>query len=196
MKLKLGFLASHNGTDMQAIIDAIETKKLNAVAKIVISNNSTAKALQYAKTHNIPAIHISSQTTLDEDASIKKALKEHKVNVVILAGYMKKIGPKTLKEFENRIINVHPALLPKYAGLYGDAVHEAVLKNKEQITGATIHLVDNQYDHGKILAQKSIRIGEKDTLNSLKRRIQTLEKALFLKVLQDLALNNLTLDNI
>lgn len=187
MKLRLGFLASHNGTDMQAIIDAIERKELDAVAKIVISNNSTAKALQFAQAHNIPAVHISSQTTPDEDVSIKKALKEHKVSMVILAGYMKKIGPKTLKEFENRIINVHPALLPKYAGLYGDAVHEAVLLNKEKVTGVTIHLVDNQYDHGKIIAQKSIRIGKKDTLNGLKKRIQTLEKALFLKVLQKLA---------
>ena len=145
--ISLGILASHGGTNLQAIIDACETGSIDAHVAVVVSNNSKSYSLQRARSSGIPAFHLSSQThskKKDLDLAIADILKKYKVDLIILAGYMKRIGPIVLKAFHNRVINSHPALLPKYGGkgMYGDRVHEAVVKDKSEESGITIHLVD------------------------------------------------------
>ncbi|MGA2141074.1 MAG: phosphoribosylglycinamide formyltransferase [Brevinematales bacterium] len=187
--LRLGFLASHNGSNMQAIIDACKNKTLNAVPCVVISNNTDSGALQRAKTENIPYYHLSSKTHPDPDEldeEILKALLKHNVNLIILAGYMKKLGPKVLSQFHNKILNIHPALLPKYGGkgMYGNNVHEAVLKAKEKETGVTIHLVNSNYDDGKILNQCRLPVYENDSVDSLSKRVLEMEHSFFVETLE------------
>lgn len=130
--LKIGFLSSHGGTNMQAIINACKEGKLAGKPCVVISNNPDSGALVRAKNEGIPPYHRSQKThpDLDElDSEILNILSERSVNIIVLVGYMKKIGPKVLEEYKGRILNIHPALLPKYGGvgMYGAKVHEAVI---------------------------------------------------------------------
>ena len=148
-RVRLGFLVSHGGSNMQAIIDAWKEGRLHAEPAVVISNNSASGGMERARQEGIPAIHLSAATHPDPsdlDAAIARALEAHGVDLVILAGYMKLLGPRTLSRYRGRILNVHPALLPKYGGkgFYGKRVHEAVLAAGERVTGASIHLVDER----------------------------------------------------
>ena len=136
--LRLGILASHAGTTMQAIIDAREEGRLQAEVRVVIGNNSRSGALERARTHGIPAYHLSGVTHPDPgdlDEAVLELLTGHGVNIVALAGYMKRLGPLVLSHFRGRLINTHPALLPKFGGqgMYGDRVHEAVLTAGEKV---------------------------------------------------------------
>ncbi len=188
----LGFLASHTGTNMQSIIDAIKDGRLNAMACAVISNNSSSGALERAKKEGIPAYHISAKIypVQDElDDAIIDALKINGVNIVVLAGYMKQLSPKVIQAFNGRVLNIHPALLPKFGGkgLYGMYVHEAVINAKEKISGATVHLVDEIYDHGKILNQKTIEVSDNETPDSLAEKTLEIEHQLYVETLQKIA---------
>lgn len=201
MRLKLGFLASHNGSNMQAIIDACNKKILDASCNVIISNNSDSGALKRAIKENIPGYHISSLKYPDEnelDIAILNALKKHEVNLVILAGYMKKIGPFTLDYYKGRILNIHPALLPKYGGegMYGKLVHEAVLKAKEKITGVTVHLVDKDYDKGPILNQIEVPVKENDNADILAERVLKAEHEIYVKTLKLISENKIKLNNL
>lgn len=172
MKLNLGFFASHEGTNMQAIIDACKDGRLDAKPCVIISNNSKSGAIQRARKEGIPYYYLSGKThpEFEElDKAILDALKTSNVNLVILAGYMKKIGSKTLAAYEGKILNIHPALLPQYGGkgMYGRYVHEAVLASGDKVTGVTVHVVDAIYDHGSIVAQCEMPILEKDTVETL-----------------------------
>lgn len=196
--LNLGILASHTGTTLQAIIDACDEGRLNARIRVVISNNSRSLALQRARNHRIPALHLSSHTHPNPnalDTAIAVALTNHHVNLVVLAGYMKQIGPATLARYRNRIINTHPALLPQFGGrgMYGDNVHRAVLKAGLDTTGVTVHLVDEIYDHGKILAQTQVPVHPNDTLDTLRDRVQTSERRFYVQTLQEIATNQIPL---
>jgi phosphoribosylglycinamide formyltransferase 1 len=176
MNKKLGFLASHNGSDMQAVIDACKNGVLKAQPAVIISNNSDSGALQRAKTEGIPHYHMSRQThpvAEELDAAMLKAFTSHGVDLVILAGYMRKPGPQTLHHYHGRVINIHPALLPKYGGegMYGIKVHTAVLAAGEKETGITIHLADADYDHGTILAQARVPVKSGDTPETLAARV-------------------------
>lgn len=198
-KLKIGFLASHNGSNMQAIIDCIKNGKLGAVAVVVISNNSNAFALERAKSEGIPAYHISIKQFQNEDEldqAILDTLIKHNANIVCLAGYMKKIGLRVLNHFKNRVLNIHPALLPKYGGkgMYGKFVHEAVLKSGEKESGCTVHLVDEIYDHGKILGQKVVPVFPDDTIDTLAQRVLEQEHKLYPEILQKIASGIIRLD--
>ena len=188
MKLRLGFLASHNGTDMRGIIAALNSGELNGTAEVVISNNAEAPALAFAKEAGIPAfcINIKTHGTAEKvDNAICQTLKDHHVNLVILSGYMKMLGPKTCAAFPEKILNVHPALLPNYAGLWGDSVHEAVLAAQEKITGVTIHtIVANEYDKGSILLQTQVPVRGDDTVETLRKRVQTAEIDSFVTLLR------------
>jgi phosphoribosylglycinamide formyltransferase-1 len=171
--LNLGFFSSHGGSNMQAVIDASKSGELKLKPCVVISNNSDSTALERARNEGIPYYHLSSKTHPDEedlDEAILAVLKRYSVDIIVLVGYMKKLGMKTLKEYRGRVLNIHPALLPKYGGkgMYGKYVHEAVLAAKEQTTGVTIHIVDEEYDRGQIRELKEIK-----TLNTtiLKTRI-------------------------
>lgn len=198
-KLRLGFLASHNGSNMQAIIDAIKSGELDAEPVVVISNNSNAFALERARKEGIPAYHISTKHFESEeqhDQEILNTLIRHNVNIVCLAGYMKKIGPKVLTYFKNRILNIHPALLPKFGGkgMYGKYVHEAVLQAGEKQTGCTVHIVDEIYDHGKILGQRVVPVFPDDTVETLSQRVLEEEHKLYPEVLKKIANGEISLD--
>jgi phosphoribosylglycinamide formyltransferase 1 len=190
--LRLGFFASHNGSNMQAIIDACINKSLDAIPAVVISNNSDSQALTKARAAGIPCYHLSLKTNPDPDdldSAIRNVLLNHNVNLIILAGYMKKIGPKVLFTYESRILNIHPALLPKYGGkgMYGKNVHEAVLAAGETETGITIHLVDSCYDTGRILNQCKVPVLENDTVETLGNRVLEREHSFFIETLQKIA---------
>lgn len=173
---------------MQSIIDACKDKRLQAEPVVVISNNQDSAALKRAKDAGINAVYIGGPDFNDEqkrDAEIANTLKRYETDLVILAGYMRKIGPKTLVTFKHRILNIHPALLPKFGGqgMYGKKIHEAVLDAGETETGVTIHIVDDQYDTGPILAQKSITIERDDTVDSLAKRVLDVEHDFYVKTL-------------
>lgn len=190
--LNLGILASHTGTTLQAIIDASEQGRLNARCRVAISNNSHSMALRRAENHHIPTLHLSSRThpnPQDLDVAIADALTRHQVDLVVLAGYMRLLGPVTLRRFHNRVVNTHPALLPDFGGrgMYGDNVHQAVLNARAPATGVTVHLVDEIYDHGPILAQTEVPVLPDDTLDSLRNRVQTAERRFYVETLQKIA---------
>ena len=197
--LRLGFLTSHGGSNMQAIIDACASGELEAEPRVVISNNSGSQALVRARAKDVPAYHLSSLTHPDPDAldsAICERLLQHEVDVVCLAGYMKKVGPKTLAAFRGRILNIHPALLPKYGGqgMYGMAVHEAVIESGDRVTGVTVHLADESYDRGPILAQREIAVDETDTPETLAQRVLAVEHRLFVETLSKIASGQISLE--
>ena len=174
---------------MQAIIDACKDGRLQAEPAVVISNNSDSTSLERARREDIPSYHLSATTHPDPaqlDAAILRTLEKHEVDLVILAGYMKLLGPQTLAHYRGRILNIHPALLPKFGGkgLYGRRVHEAVLAAGETVTGVTIHLVDERYDRGPIVAQSEVPVMEGDTPDSLAARVLEREHQLFAETLQ------------
>lgn len=183
-ELKLGFLASHGGSNMQAIIDNINSGRLKSKACCVISNNSSSMALERARKENIPAYHISGKTHQgegEESRAIIEALQENDVNTVILAGYMKKLSFEVIEAFKGRVLNIHPALLPKYGGkgMYGMFVHQAVINAKEKESGASIHIVDSKFDHGRVLAQMKVPVLDDDTPEDLASRILKIEHLLY-----------------
>ncbi len=169
---------------MQAVIDACNKGRLNAVAAVVITNNANCKALDRAKSENIPNFIVNANHNpypqFNLDSSMLRILQSHNVDWVVLAGYMKKIGTKVLSAYAGRIINIHPSLLPKYGGkgMYGRHVHEAVLAAKETETGVTVHIVEEEYDKGPILAQRKIPVDENDTAESLAQKVLAVEHML------------------
>ena len=182
--MNLAFLASHGGSNMQSIIDSIKNGLLQAKPVLVISNNSNSQALLRAKNEGIPSFHLSSQTHPDPerlDRTILDFLQAHETDLVILAGYMKKIGDLTLQTFHGRILNIHPALLPKHGGkgMFGMKVHQSVLTSAEKESGPTVHLVDEKYDHGPILAQTKVPVLKNDTADSLAERVLREEHRLY-----------------
>jgi phosphoribosylglycinamide formyltransferase 1 len=196
--MNLAFFASHRGSNMQAVLDACKDGRLSARPCIVISNNSDAEALQRARQDGIPAYHLSSKTHPGPeqlDAEILRLLQEHHTDLVILAGYLRKLGPKTLAAFRRRVINIHPALLPKYGGqgMYGPRVHEAVLAAGEAETGVTIHLVDEEYDHGDILAQCRVPVLANDTPETLAQRVLASEHCFLVETLQRMVAGDVVL---
>ena len=200
-KLALGVLASHGGTNLQAIIDSCRSGAADAEVRVVISNNSRSLALERARRANIPASHLSGGThpapdLLDE--AITETLHRHGVQVVALAGYMKMLGPRTLDAYRNRILNVHPALLPKFGGrgMYGERVHEAVLASGDRVSGVTVHLVDEEYDHGPVVAQTQVPVLPDDTPDTLAARVLEQEHILYPETIQRIATGEVDLDQL
>lgn len=191
---RIGVLASTKGTDLQAIIDEMRGGKMPEIElSVVISNVEDCYALQRAKEQGYKAIFINpkNKTREEFDMEMAKILEENKVDLVVLIGYMKILSTDFIKKFKDRIINVHPALIPKFCGksFYGANVHEAVLKAGEKETGMTIHYVDEEVDHGKILIQKKCPVHESDTPDTLKERVQTLEKKWYPEIIRQLSAN-------
>jgi len=185
---RLGILASHRGTNFQAILDASDDGRLKAKVVIAISNNSQSEALARAKRAGIETLHISSLTHPSDsaqDKAIQLALSTAEVDLVVTAGYMKKLGPETLATYKQRIINIHPSLLPNYGGqgMYGSKVHEAVLNNGDTETGLTVHFVDSEYDTGAILSQRSVPVLADDTAITLASRVLAEEHSLLVQTL-------------
>ncbi len=197
---KLGILASNHGSNLQAIIDACDSGIIQAEVSIVISNNSKSMALKRSNKKNIPSFHISNHTHPDphlQDIAINKTLKDHNVNLVILAGYMKKLGPLVLKHYKRKIINIHPSLLPKYGGkgMYGMLVHREVIKSKEKITGISIHIVEEEYDSGPIIDQIKIPIDKNENAESLSKKISQIEHDFYVKTIGEIITGKIDLNS-
>lgn len=179
--LKVGVLVSGGGTNLQAVLDAIEEGRItNAEVTLVISNNPKAYALKRAQNHGIEAVCISPKAYESREEfhhALLDKLKESQVDLVVLAGFLVAVPEMIVNAFPNRIINIHPSLIPSFCGVgyYGLRVHEAALKRGVKVTGATVHFVDSGTDTGPIILQKAVKIEPDDTPETLQRRV--MEKA-------------------
>lgn len=184
-ELKIAVFASGKGSNLKAILDAIKERRLiNTAVVCVISNKKDAGALEIAKFNSIPAYYINQSNysnSDDFDAAIIEVLIRHSVNFIVLAGYLKLLSPRIVRQYKDRILNIHPALLPKFGGkgMYGLNVHRAVIECGEKISGATVHLVDEEYDHGPIVLQESIELDPDETPESLQKKIQEIEHRIY-----------------
>ena len=199
--LRIGVLASHEGTTLQAILDACAAGEITARVVAVISNNSDSGALRRARAAGSEAVHLSSKTHPEPgalDAAIIETLTSRQVDVVMLAGYMKKLEPGLLERYRGRILNTHPALLPKFGGhgMYGMRVHEAVLRARETESGPSVHLVDAEYDTGRVLAQAQVPVEAGDTPETLAARVQACERGLVVRVLGQIAQGQYALEGL
>lgn len=191
--LNIAVFGSGRGSNFQAILSALQQGKIpNAVIRVVISNNSSAGILEIARGARIPAEHISEKkfaTQHDFVAYVLETLRRHEVNFIVLAGYMKRVPDNIIAEYRNRIVNIHPALLPKFGGvgMYGRHVHEAVIAAKEKFSGATVHLVDEEYDHGRIVRQRTVEVAPDETAESLAAKVLEIEHELYPEALCDIA---------
>ena len=186
--VKIGVLISGGGTNLQAVIDSCENKTINGEVKVVISNKSEAYGLERAKNHNIKAIYEK-----DEDKIIE-ILKENEIDLVVLAGYLKIISPKLVNEYRNRIINIHPSLIPAFCGkgYYGEKVHQGVIDYGAKVTGATVHFVDEGADTGPIIMQKTVEVKQDDDAKKLAKRVLDVEHEILTKSIAMFCENKLT----
>lgn len=187
--LNLVVFASGNGSTLQAIIDSIENQILNAKIQLVVSNNTNAYALTRANLSNIPTYVIQNKDIPLVDAELCDLLDKYPVDLIVLAGYLKKIGPNLIKNY--KIMNTHPSLLPKFGGkgMYGMHVHTAVIESKEKISGVTLHWVNEHYDEGNIIRQTEVEVSSDDTPESLATKVQSAEKIQLVEVLKEFAKN-------
>lgn len=175
--LRVGVLVSGGGTNLQAIIDQVESGQLTGVSlEVVISNNANAKALDRAKNHGIPAFCVSPKDYSDRNAfneALLAKLEEYQLDLIVLAGFLVVIPEIMVKRYPNKIINIHPSLIPSFCGTgyYGLKVHEAALARGVKVTGATVHYVDEGTDTGPIILQKAVEVKEGDTPEILQRRV-------------------------
>ena len=181
--IKLGVLGSTRGTDLKAIIDSINKKELGAEIVVVISNKKGAYILERAKQNKIPYVFISHKGKNREefDGEITSVLKKSEVELILLIGFMRILSAGFCHVWRDRLLNVHPSLLPKYAGGMDVSIHEEVLKNRERKTGCTVHFVTEDVDKGPILIQKSCPVDDNDTVETLKTKVQQLEGAAFVE---------------
>ncbi len=198
---RIGFLASHNGSAMRAIVKVARDGFLPVEPVLLISNNADSSALAWARDNKLVCAHISAKSAGSEDAAdaaIAAKLRVNRVDLVVLAGYMRKLGPKVLAAYQRRILNVHPALLPKFGGqgMYGTRVHEAVIAAKETQSGVTIHLVDEVYDHGAVVAQATVPVSPDDTAETLAQRVQSEERLLYAETLRRIVAREIDLDKL
>jgi phosphoribosylglycinamide formyltransferase-1 len=176
-KKRIAVLVSGGGTNLQALIDAWKDDGLGGgVLSLVVSSKSGVPALERAERANIPAVTVERKNyanAAEFDSALAAALKEHSIDLVVLAGFLCVLGPQALQSFENRIINVHPSLIPSFCGkgFYGLRVHEAALEYGVRVTGATVHFVNQVVDGGKIILQKAVDVLPGDTPESLQKRV-------------------------
>lgn len=187
--MNIAFLSSYNGSSAQAITDACLAGDLIAAPTLMISNNTNSSALEWAENKGLHTYYFNSKTHPDADELdhiIADKLQEHKINIIILSGYMKLIGPETINAVDGKILNIHPALLPKYGGqgMYGRHVHQAVKDNGDTETGATIHLVNGEYDDGQIIAQKIIPVYPNDSVDTIEDNVKNFEPEFYIETLR------------
>ncbi|GFO70993.1 phosphoribosylglycinamide formyltransferase 1 [Bathymodiolus japonicus methanotrophic gill symbiont] len=192
--MKISFLASHGGSSARQIIAAIQTQKLTGFEiGLLITNNKNTAIYPWCLEHGIEVVHISGETHPDnEDRAIKQALLAVGTDIVVLSGYMKKIGCATLAAFNNKILNIHPSLLPRHGGhkMYGDFVHAAVLSAGDKESGASVQVINEVYDAGPVLLQKTVPVLEDDTIATLGARVRSVEAELYINALQKWQANN------
>ena len=178
--------ASGSGTNAQNIIEYFQ--KLDfAKVSLVLSNKKNAKVLELAKNLKVPSFYFTKEDFSDTN-KILNILQNEEPDIIVLAGFLLKFPKVILNNFPNKVINIHPALLPKYGGIgmYGSHVHESVIKNKESETGITIHYVNENYDEGAIIFQKKVALSEIDTANSVAEKVHQLEYEFFPKVIEEI----------
>ncbi len=181
--MNIAIFASYNASVLEEILQ----NGFNV--KLIITNNSNANVLNKAKKYGIKSVLINKKLYQNETKKILEVLKEHKIDLIVLAGYMKKIDKEIVKKYKNKIINSHPSLLPKYGGegMYGINVHKEVIRNKEKISGATIHYVDIEYDSGEIILQEKLNVNPNWDEFELEAHIKELEKKAIVKALKSLS---------
>lgn len=200
--LKIAVLVSGGGTNLQAILDSIDNGTItNAKVEVVISNNKNAYALERAKNHGIEALCISPKDYENREAfneDFLEKLNSYKVDLVVLAGFLVVLPEKMIKEYRNRIINIHPSLIPSFCGtgFYGLRVHEGVLARGVKVTGATCHFVDEGTDTGPIILQKAVEVKQGDTPEILQRRVmEEAEWVIMPKAIDMIANGKVTVEN-
>ena len=184
-RLSLAILLSGNGTNLQAIIDSIDSGQLKADIKIVISNNKDAFGLKRAKINSIKNLYIDHKDFADRESFDKRLLKEvkqEKIDFIVLAGFMRILGSNFIRNFPNKILNIHPSLLPKYPGLN---THKKVLENKDKEHGVTVHLVDEGLDSGPIIGSMKLKVIDGEKESDLERRIHKIEHYIYPKILSE-----------
>ena len=188
MPSRLAVLASGRGSNLQAILDHFDNIARERVAKVVLvaSNRSDSPALIRAAT---ASIDIASFDAGDDGSQLLELLRKFRIDLVVLAGYLKRVPPLVIREYAGRIINIHPALLPAFGGegMYGARVHEAVLASGARESGVTVHVVENEYDRGPIVAQWRVPVEESDTPESLAARVLTVEHIVYPRVVEMVA---------
>jgi len=183
--MKISFLASHGGTAAKHIIAAIRSNQLAAEIGVVITNNSDSVIYSWCNDNAVETVCINGNTHLDEaerDKAIYDKLLNAKTDLIILSGYMKKIGNTTLSAYSNRILNIHPSLLPRHGGkgLYGDKVHQSVIDSGDMQSGATVQFINEVYDEGPIFSQHIVDLVKGETVETLKAKVQAIESELYL----------------
>jgi phosphoribosylglycinamide formyltransferase-1 len=188
--IALACLASNNGSSLRAIVQAIAAGDLRASLRLVVSNKREAPVLDFARAHGVPARHIPTVADPDRaDARLEAELVACGAQLVVLSGYLRKLGPRVLTAFPGRVLNIHPGPLPRFGGegMYGRRVHEAVLAAGVAVSGATVHLVDEVYDHGPVVARVEVPVLPGDTAQSLEARVMAAEPGLFVETLRRIA---------
>lgn len=183
---RIAVFASGNGTNCENIIRYFSTSVCIRVA-VVITNNCKAKVIERAGRLGIPVV-VMSKADINNESKITKVMHEYEIDFIVLAGFMLFVPDFLIEAYKNRIVNIHPSLLPKYGGkgMYGIHVHEAVKNNNEKESGITIHLVNNEYDKGEIVAQFSTAIDSNDTVDEIASKVHSLEYEYYPKVIENL----------
>ncbi len=197
--MRLAVFASGRGSNLDAILSAIKRGDLSAQVVLVVSNNESAGALQTARRSGIPHLHIN-RDHFDSDAAfdnaLLRALTDERVEIVALAGYLKRVSPAVVARYKNRILNIHPALLPAFGGkgMYGMKVHQAVLDYGCKVSGVTVHLVDSEYDSGPPILQRCVAVADSETAESLAAKVLRAEHEVYSQALQLFAEGRVRID--
>ena len=187
-KLRVSVFISGRGTNLKSLINFSKNKKSPIKIGLIITNNKNAKGINFAKKNKIKFLFIDYKNKNNAEKKILINLKKHSINFICLAGFMKILSKKIINIYKNRILNIHPSLLPKYKGLN---THKRVIKNKEKFTGCTVHLVNSKLDSGKIILQKKVRVLKKDNENSLSKRVLKIENFIYPKAIKKFINSNL-----
>lgn len=196
MTLRLGFLASGNGSSAEAIVDAIAAGRLDAEARLIVSNKKSCAAFDWAAAKGVATLAIPTIADPDTaDAALAQAMADASVDLIVMSGYLRRLGPRTLARYAGRIINIHPGPLPQFGGegMYGARVHQAVVAAGLTESAIVIHVVDEEYDHGPEIDRRVVPLQPGDTAEALEARVKAAEPIFFVETLQRLAAGELAL---
>lgn len=194
--MQLGFMASGNGSSAQAIVRAAALGELAAAPRLMVANRRDAPALAFAQVVGFPSLYIPTQADPEgADRRLADAMTEHRVDLIVLSGYLRRLGPLILDRFAGRILNIHPGPIPQFGGegMYGRRVHEAVIAAGVAESGIVIHVVDGDYDHGPVIARQAVPLAPRETAETLEARVKALEPAFFVETLKRIAKGELAL---
>jgi formyltetrahydrofolate-dependent phosphoribosylglycinamide formyltransferase len=187
-KLRVSVFISGRGTNLKSIINFSKRKSSPFKVVLIITNNKNAKGINFAKKNKIKYLFVNYKNKNNAESKILINLKNNNINFICLAGFMKILSKKIINTYKNKILNIHPSLLPKYKGLN---THKRVIKNKEKFTGCTVHLVNSKLDEGKIIFQKKVRVLKKDNENSLSKRVLKIENLIYPRAIKKFINSNL-----